>query len=677
VLSLPYLKSDTIQLSRFVPEIMQTYITTRLESVTRTISAESAEDPLEDDARLTEQLETIPILCRFKYADIAGQMIPTFDQKLGQYLEMIEAADGDESQFHALEGQLAWLVYISGAIIGGRSASSAGEKADLCDGELIWRVLRLMEASDQRLGKQADDLTWKERLDSAVLGFFSSFRRVYIGVDAVTQTKVYQPLTEKLGMKNHIMVLQVIINKICRNLRHYVKSEDILRKSLELFQEIASSYTIGRTLLKLDIVEFILQNHSKTHFPFLEVDANMSLRGLFYGTLSKLLFLDDDQAKFEAFMLPFDQVLRGFTCMQTIDEFRQPSVKMALAGLFRDLRGILSSANNHRTYSMFFDWLYPTYIEMLYRTAELWFDEPVVILPMLKFLAELVYDKNRRLAFPPSSANGILLFKEVSKIICGYGAQIIAKPVHTSDVYTERYKSISQCFIILTRTMEGQYVNFGVFKLYQDSCFMDVLTVMVKFARSVPLDELMVFPKLCRAFFQFARTLLMYHTGAFLEVGPEAFVHIIQCIQQGVCSLDPAISSQAAMALDHLAAFYFQSTGKDTAEARIMHRHVGSNPEAFPMLLKVVMEVLLTDDCQNQWCLSRPLLPLILINEVHFTDLKREIAMSYTPEKQQTLHTALEKLMNDVTRSLEPKNRDKFTQNLSLFRHELKIMAQM
>merc|ERR1711871_1157154 len=329
-----------------------------------------------------EQLETIPILCRFKYTEIANQIIPLFDQVMGQYLEAIEAADGDEAQFHVLEGQLAWLVYISGAIIGGRSASSAGEKADLFDGELIWRVLRLMEASDQRLGKQADDLAWKERLDSAVLGFFSSFRRVYIGVDALTQTKVYQPLTEKLGMKNH-----------------YVKSEDILRKSLELFQEIASSYTIGRTLLKLDIVEFILRNHSKQHFPFLEVDSNMSLRGLFYSTLSKLLFLDDDADKFQAFMLPFDTVLRGFTCMQTIDEFRSANCKMPLAGLFRDLRGILSSANNHRTYSMFFDWLYPTYIEMLYRTAELWFD------------------KNRRLAFPPSSANGILLFKEVSKIM--------------------------------------------------------------------------------------------------------------------------------------------------------------------------------------------------------------------------------------------------------------------
>jgi len=403
----------------------------------------------------------------------------------------------------------------------------------------------------------------------------------------------------------------------------------------------------------------------------------MSLRGLFYGTLSKLLFLDDDADKFATFMIPFDNVLRGFTSMQTIDEFRSPSVKMALAGLFRDLRGILSSANNHRTYALFFDWLYPQYIEMLYRTAELWYDEPKVILPMLKFLAELVYDKNRRLAFPPSSANGILLFKEVSKIICGYGAQIISKPVHSGDIYMERYKSISQCFIILTRTMEGQYVNFGVFKLYNDSCFMDVLAVMIRFACSIPFDELMVFPKLSRAFFQFARTLLMYHTGAFLEVGVEAFVHFVQCIQQGIMSLDPTISSQAAMALDHLAAFYFQSSGKETAEAQLIQRHVGANPDAFPMLLKVVMEVLLTDDCQNQWCLSRPLLPLILINEMHFAQLKQEIIASYAPEKQETLLPALEKLMSEITRSLEPKNRDKFTQNLSLFRHELKIMAQV
>ena len=237
--------------------------------------------------------------------------------------------------------------------------------------------------------------------------------------------------------------------------------------------------------------------------------------------------------------------------------------------------------------------------------------------------------------------------------------------------------------------MEGQYVNFGVFKLYNDTCFMDVLTVLLKFSQTIPLEELMVlttlpseqfptvfclqvFPKLCRAFFQFARTLLMYHTGAFLEVGTDTFVHILSCIQAGIRSLDPTISSQAAMALDHLAAFHFQNMGKD----KVMQHHINANPEAFPQLLKVVMEVLLTDDCQNQWCLSRPLLPLVIINEANFEELKQQIALSYTPDKQQPLKSALDKLMIDVTRSLEPKNRDKFTQNLSFFRHELKIISQ-
>ena len=45
------------------------------------------------------------------------------------------------------------------------------------------------------------------------------------------------------------------------------------------------------------------------------------------------------------------------------------------------------------------------------------------------------------------------------------------------------------------------------------------------------------------------------------------------------------------MALDHLAAYYFQSLGKDTPESQLIQRHVQNNPDAFPCLLKVVMEV--------------------------------------------------------------------------------------
>ena len=41
--------------------------------------------------------------------------------------------------------------------------------------------------------------------------------------------------------------------------------------------------------------------------------------------------------------------------------------------------------------------------------------------PILKLFAELVQNRSQRLQFDVSSPNGILLFREASKIICTYG----------------------------------------------------------------------------------------------------------------------------------------------------------------------------------------------------------------------------------------------------------------
>ena len=58
------------------------------------------------------------------------------------------------------------------------------------------------------------------------------------------------------------------------------------------------------------------------------------------------------------------------------------------------------------------------------------------------------------------------------------------------------------------------------------------------------------------------------------------------------------------------------------------------------------------------------MLSLILVNEGIFNDLKSQIAQGQPAERRQRLSACFDKLMLDVTRSLEPKNRDKFTQNL-------------
>ena len=42
-------------------------------------------------------------------------------------------------------------------------------------------------------------------------------------------------------------------------------------------------------------------------------------------------------------------------------------------------------------------------------------------------------------------------------------------------------------------------------------------------------------------------------------------------------------------------------------------------------------------------------------------------------DQQQRLSQCFDKLMTDVSRNLEPKNRDRFTQNLTSFRHDFRL----
>ena len=87
------------------------------------------------------------------------------------------------------------------------------------------------------------------------------------------------------------------------------------------------------------------------------------------------------------------------------------------------------------------------------------------------------------------------------------------------------------------------------------------------------------------------------------------------------------------------------------------------------------------EECTNQWSLSRPLLALILINEESYEGWKQQAVSSLAPhpQRQQKLALAFEKLMTEVPRgkqaNLDVKTRDKFTQNLSQFRHEVRSLV--
>lgn len=62
------------------------------------------------------------------------------------------------------------------------------------------------------------------------------------------------------------------------------------------------------------------------------------------------------------------------------------------------------------------------------------------------------------------------------------------------------------------------------------------------------------------------------------------------------------------------------------------------------------------------------MLSLMLANEQSFTQYKDSLLSTQSPENQAKLNDALNKLLADVSRSLDNANRDRFTQKLTAFR---------
>lgn len=77
VSSVPYLKGDKpSQLDRYVPDIIEAFVTSRLESVAVVLAGHATEDPLESDDQLQEQMDSLPFLCRFQVTTTATPRAP-------------------------------------------------------------------------------------------------------------------------------------------------------------------------------------------------------------------------------------------------------------------------------------------------------------------------------------------------------------------------------------------------------------------------------------------------------------------------------------------------------------------------------------------------------------------------------------------------------------------------
>uniref|UniRef100_A0A452VKQ8 RAN binding protein 17 n=1 Tax=Ursus maritimus TaxID=29073 RepID=A0A452VKQ8_URSMA len=697
VASVPFVKStEPHLLDTYAPEITKAFITSRLESVAIVVR-DNLDDPLDDTATVFQQLEQLCTVSRCEYEKTCTLLVQLFDQNAQNYQKLLHSPSGITVDRAIQEGRLAWLVYLVGTVVGGRLTYTSTDEHDAMDGELSCRVFQLISLMDTGLPQCSN-----EKIELAILWFLDQFRKTYVGDQLQRTSKVYARMSEVLGITDDNHVLETFMTKIVTNLKYWGRCEPVISRTLQFlndlsvgypFYSISNSltsitYILLKKLVKIDAVKFMLKNHTSEHFPFLGISDSYSLsdfrcRTTFYTALTRLLMVDlgEDEDEFENFMLPltvsFETVLQIFN-----NNFKQEDVKRMLIGLARDLRGIAFALNTKTSYTMLFDWMYPTYLPILQRTIERWYGEPACTTPILKLMAELMQNRSQRLNFDVSSPNGILLFREASKMICTYGNQILSLGSLSKDqIYPMKLKGISICYSALKSALCGNYVSFGVFKLYGDNHFDNVLQAFVKMLLSVSHSDLLQYRKLSQSYYPLLECLTQDHMSFITNLEPPVLLYVLTSISEGLTTLDTVVSSSCCTSLDYIVTYLFKHIAKEgkkplrcreatQAGQRLLH-FMQQNPDVLQQMMSVLMNTIVFEDCRNQWSVSRPLLGLILLNEKYFSELRASLINSQPLPKQEVLAQCFRNLMEGVEQNLSIKNRDRFTQNLSVFRRDV------
>ncbi|PRP83984.1 hypothetical protein PROFUN_08668 [Planoprotostelium fungivorum] len=629
IISISYNKDGVFeQVQKFVPQIFRAYVDSRMDSVQKCIRKSPDSDTdimLDDEEMLSEQVDALPHLGRCNYEESMRVIVALFDPLSNQYKQAAEsgALNNPElrREFRSIQGKLAWLIQIIGSIIGGRQ--NMNDNQDDIDGELVARVFGFLISHDASQTKVPMGPS-KERLEKTLLDFIEQYRKGYIGDTSRPSTKMHSKMIELLGLTNDMAVLSLIMNKIGNVFKHWGNDDEIIQKALNLLNELTSGFSSIQRILRLDVTNQFLSFHTSQTFPFLDVEP-YNRRSIYYAALSRLLFLEDNIGKFETFMEPFKQKMI-YTSEQLSVGNKGSNVQAVVVGVLRDFIGIISASKGRKSYCTLFDWLYPDYFAVFRTLSEVFWDNQTVMIPLLKLTSDLAFNCGGRITFDASSVNGILLFREISAILVTFGSRIFSY-TPSSNPYKEKYKSISLCLQMLTRSLLGNYLNFGVFELYGDPTLSDALSVAIKLATSVTMSDILAYPKLQKSYYGFIEVLSGNQTSIVAKLESSVFSGVIHTLKEGLESFEVGVVTQCAISIDRIVSFSMNNStkAKDLPLITLMKQRVAECNDNFCNILEILLKKILFDNLQNQWSLSRPILSLMLLNPQYFSQLEAKL----------------------------------------------------
>ena len=604
------------------------------------------------------------------------------------------------------EPQLVWAVYLLGAVLAGqaenlqpqtraRSASLDTDSTGMVPsksvsteystvGEIAKQVLSLMAKTECQ--------PVSDQLELAFLYFLEQLKKVFVSEQAkitalVTPRTRTSSLALAIGLNSDSDLIDVFVAKIFFNFQKSgcQSSEPVLKKTLSFFSDLLTSSGIvylndtslrmTEALLRNERVKFALGHLEAINFH--RIDKNFNT--IYFATVFKLLFAEIALNPTSAFKLTmwryFDMVFEKIRT--TGISARTPDQGKLIVTLARDLKGVSQAATSSDTYDLLFKYLVDNpknasacKVTLFSAALDVWWDEPQVAVPVLKFIADFAHNRAQRISFDPNSPNGVLLFREAAKVLSVYGQRMLARSDTYRDIYEEKYKGVGAALGLLTNTLAGGYANLGIFELYNDSSLTVSMATALNLCLSIPLNDLAAYLKSLKSFYSFLDLATKSHMSSLLQLGPNRFALILRALEDGMTAFDVAVSLNCCVAIDH-ACSYLIDTPEGGAEDAVAIQAIVSHPDtiaAFRRLLALMNHLSMSGEFASTWSLSRPFLGLILICKNEFVTLRTSIIdQQPTHARKSHVEKCYSELMKDVNDSLVTKNRETFTKNLYQF----------
>ena len=156
-----------------------------------------------------------------------------------------------------------------------------------------------------------------------------------------------------------------------------------------------------------------------------------------YEIMSSFMLEEDNASNFGNYLQSFQGSIQNILSANEQDPKTALQIRTPLLRLLFCLKGILQGLKNSKCFNIFFEWIYPDNLLIIFKGLRLFPEDSQMMSALLKFQRELVFNRVQRLRFDLNDINGFLLFKQTSRFIIDFAGILVTRQVQT-DLYREK-----------------------------------------------------------------------------------------------------------------------------------------------------------------------------------------------------------------------------------------------